>query len=150
MAMIGIIRLRGMWSKAPKVRQTFEHLKLQRLNCCSVYSDTPSLQGMLRQVKDYATWGEIDAKSIEALVSRRAMIGNRKFSQAGKEGKLDAAKVAAEVYGGKKRLADFGITPYFRLTPPTGGHGRIKLAFPAGALGPRPAADFAALLKSMI
>lgn len=149
MGKIGIIRVRGLWGKSPKVSETFRLLRLERVNRCAVYEDTPSLRGMLDAIKDYATWGEVDSKTFGLLVSKRGMSGNSRFSKAAAAKKLDAKAVAAEIFEGKKKYADYGITPYFKLTPPSGGYGTIKYKYPKGALGKRDAAEFAALVKSM-
>jgi len=150
MAKIAIVRVRGLWGKAPKVRFTFSHLRLERLNHCSVYEDNATLRGMLNKIKDYATWGEIDQKTLEMLVSKRGYIGNSKFCDVAKEKKLDAAAIAADVCGNKKKLSDFGLTQFFRLTPPAKGHGSIKKALSqGGSLGARTSAQMISLLKSM-
>jgi large subunit ribosomal protein L30 len=66
-----------------------------------------------------------------------------------KDKELDA--LVKDLLAGKKKLADAGIKPVFRLSPPKKGweHGTIKLPYPRGGIGPR-GEDINALLKRMI
>ncbi len=149
MVKIGIVRIRGLKGKPPKVTQTFELLHLDRVNRCAVYEDSPSLRGMLHAVKDFGTWGEIDQKTFELLIEKRGVVGKSKFAKVAAAKKIDAKAAAAEIFTGKKKYEDYGLKPYFRLTPPSGGHGTIKRTYPEGALGKRDKEAFVSLVKSM-
>lgn len=71
---IAIILVRSIINVHPDVRETLDKLKLRRKNACVIYPETPSLQGMLRVVKDFVTWGEISG-DVEKKLSDK-MKGN--------------------------------------------------------------------------
>ena len=102
---IAVVRVRGLVGINEDMEDTFHMLKLHRKNVCTVYELTPSIEGMLRKVKDFATWGEITDETLKEMESKRG--------EKGEDGKL------------KK---------FFRLSPPRKGFGRkgIKKAFSIG------------------
>lgn len=104
---IAIIRIRGRHNLKPKVKMTLKLLRLERPNHCVVMEATPQTMGMINVVKDYVTFGKIDAKTLSALLSKR-----------GDGAKEDKAVV-------------------FRLSPPRKGIKDIKQSWPSGVLGAR-------------
>ncbi|MEM4267277.1 MAG: uL30 family ribosomal protein [Candidatus Woesearchaeota archaeon] len=74
---LAIIRVRGGIGLSPKVRKTFELLKLYRKNYCSVWPNTPSIIGMAEAVKDYATYGIIDSETY-GLLSKKTELKDGK------------------------------------------------------------------------
>jgi len=142
MSKIAIIRIRGSVNLRKEVKDTFSLLRLYRKNYCVVVEGTPSLMGMVKKVKDYVTYGEIDDAAYKELVEKRGeeYKGREKDSR----GKIDYKKCI--LVDGKK------MKPFFRLNPPKGGFGRkgIKVSFKAkGALGYR-GEKINDLLKRMI
>ncbi|MBI2659667.1 50S ribosomal protein L30 [Candidatus Woesearchaeota archaeon] len=127
---LAAIRVRGIVGMNQRVESTLSMLKLYRKNYCTVISGNPSCVGMLKKVKDYVTWGEINEETFNALVGKRG----EEF----KDRETDAA--------GKIRYNDFitadgkKIKKYFRLNAPRKGFGRkgLKHTFKdGGALGYR-------------
>ena len=113
MKKIAIVRIRGKIRVSGKIIDTLDMLRLYRQNYCVVFEKTPSVVGMLRTVKDYVTWGEIDDETIKLILEKR-----------GEPHPED-----------KKKLKS-----YFRLSPPKGGFERkgIKKSYrEGGALGYR-------------
>jgi large subunit ribosomal protein L30 len=124
---IGIVRIRGVVHVPLKIKETLRNLRLLQVNSCVIVKKTPSIMGMVKKVKDYVTYGEIDQET-EALLNEKR---SRKTKD--KEGK--------EV-----------VKPFFRLHPPKGGFERkgIKRAYAeGGALGYRKN-DINTLIKKMI
>lgn len=74
------------------VKETLDRLRLRRKYVCVVVEDTPENLGMLKKVKDFVAYGNIDAETEKELISKR--------------GKKDDS--------GK-------LKPFFRLHPPRGG-----------------------------
>ena len=125
---LAAIRLRGLNSINSRIEYTLQLLRLYKNNYCCVLQNNEIHSGMLRKVKDYITWGEIDDETFKMLVEKRG----EDFK--GKE--TDSKKM-------KK---------YFRLNPPRKGFEKkgIKHTFrEGGALGYRGAA-INELIKRMI
>ncbi len=111
--LIAIVRVRGRVGIDGGISDTLDMLKLHRHNYCTIQKTTPSIVGMIRKVKDYITWGEIDDKVLQELIEKR--------SEPNPED--------------KSRTKSF-----FRLNPPRKGYGRkgVKMTFAkGGALGYR-------------
>jgi len=110
---IAIIRIRGGIRVGKDIRDTMDMLKLYRQNYCVIYEKTPSIIGMVRKIKDYVAWGELDSETIKMLIVKRGR---------------------ADPFNKEK------VKPYFRLNPPRGGFERkgTKKGFnEGGALGYR-------------
>lgn len=110
---IAAIRVRGLVKLKKEFKDTLNMLRLYRKNYCIVLNENPTTLGMLKKVKDYLTWGEIDDETLKLLNEKRAEKAKNK------EGK--------EI-----------IKPFFRLHPPKKGFGKkgIKVPFnKGGALG---------------
>jgi len=112
---IAVVRVRGNVKLKKSMKDTLTMLRLYRKNYCVIYDNKPSILGMVKKVKDYVTWGEIDEETLKLLTEkRREKTKNKK----GKE----------------------IVKPFFRLSPPRKGFGRkgIKMPFSSrGALGYR-------------
>ena len=108
-----VIRVRGPVRVNRDVNDTLDMLGLYRKNFCA-FVDKKNM-GMIKKVKDYITYGEIDKETESMLVKKR---GEKTIN---KEGKTVLKK-------------------FFRLNSPKKGFGRkgIKAAFSkSGALGYR-------------
>ena len=68
---IGVIRVRGKVRLAKKINHTLDLLRLYNKNYCVVLPDTSQYIGMLRRVKDFITYGEIEEELFEDLISKR-------------------------------------------------------------------------------
>ena len=65
MSKIAIIRVRGPVNLRQDVKDTLKLLKLFRKNFCVVVEkDNLSLMGMVKKVKDYVTYGDIDDETV--------------------------------------------------------------------------------------
>jgi len=138
-----VIRVRSDRGVKPKIRDTMSMLNLTKVNHAVLIPDTPAYAGMLRKVKDYVTWGEVDADTVSNLISERGrMIGDKsitnKVVNSGSEYSTIKA-LSKAIASGDARTSDIeGMKPVFRLHPPRGtkGWGGIKRSFVAGgALG---------------
>ena len=138
-----VIRVRSDRGVKPKIRDTMSMLNLTKVNHAVLIPDTPAYAGMLHKVKDYVTWGEVDADTVSNLISERGrMIGDKsitnKVVKSGSEYSTIKA-LSKAIASGDARPSDIeGMKPVVRLHPPRGtkGWGGIKRSFVAGgALG---------------
>ncbi|NOZ30572.1 MAG: 50S ribosomal protein L30 [Crenarchaeota archaeon] len=143
-----VIRLRGQVDVNPDIEKTLYLLRLRQRYAAALYhSSLPGIEGMLRKVQDWATWGEIDRDTlIQLLRVRGRIIGDKPLTDEWVSENLG-------LYGGIPELADKllagelhyhkleekGIKPFFRLHPPRGGFKKtIKRHYTnAGELGYR-------------
>ena len=138
-----VIRVRSNRGVKPKIRDTMSMLNLTRVNHAVLIPDTPAYAGMLQKVKDYVTWGEIEADTIASLLKERGrMTGDKPVTdaeiKAGSEYSTIKA-LAKAIAAGDARTNDVEeLKPVFRLHPPRGtkGWGGIERGFSiGGALG---------------
>jgi large subunit ribosomal protein L30 len=120
---LALVLVRGVVNLSQSVKDTLNLLRLNKKNYCVVIENNPVNLGMIKKVKDFITWGEIDNDTFKELVSKRgeefqARLTDRKEKYSYKSLEID----------GKK------YKPYFRLNPPRKGFGRkgIKVAFKVG------------------
>ena len=138
-----VIRVRSNRGVKPKIRDTMSMLNLTRVNHAVLIPDTPAYAGMLQKVKDYVTWGEVEADTIASLLKERGrMTGDKPVTdaeiKAGSEYSTIKALAKAIAAGDAKMNDVDGLKLVFRLHPPRGtkGWGGIKRSFSiGGALG---------------
>jgi large subunit ribosomal protein L30 len=128
--MAAVIRIAGMVKVRKDVAETLDRLKLRRKYACVIVDvNNKNIVGMLKRVKHYIAYGDIDSKTLEKLIKGRAE------SEEGRKHKIEinAGEVAKGLIAGKK-LADFKLKGFFRLHPPRKGIDS-KLQYPKGVLG---------------
>lgn len=116
---LAVVRVRGPVKINKEIESAMQLLRLYRKNYCTVVEATPLNLGMIKKVKNYVTFGEIDDETYRLLTEKR--------------GKEHKGKKGCEEGKTKYR-------PFFRLNPPKKGFGRkgIKVDFQiGGALGDR-------------
>lgn len=150
--MLAAIRVRGEVHTTPDVRLTLEILRLHRVNHLVFVPENESMKGMLKTVKDYITFGEVEAELLAGLLQKRGrLVGNKKLDVTflAKHKMKDYAEFAKQLLNGKKP-EDFGVKGVFRLRPPRKGYRGIKRSFvEGGALGYR-GKDINELIKRMM
>lgn len=152
---IAVIRVRGNVGISKELEETFRQMHLTRKNHATLILNSPSSEGMLRKVKDYATWGEASLEIVAELLTERGMLsGNRRLTEDYVKDSLgyeSLAALAKEVYETRVDLRNLkGVKPLFRLHPPRKGfRGYTKRAYPKGELGYR-GEEINSLLKRMI
>ncbi len=143
---IALVRLRGRVHVRGTIADTLEMLNLTRVNHAVVINGTPTFMGMVKKVKDYITWGEIDEPVFAAIAEK----WGRKAAGARIE-KKEASDFVKKFTAGETTFKEAGIKPYFALHPPSKGYERggikkhLKLG---GALGYR-GKEINVLLSSM-
>jgi len=139
--MFAVIRLRGWVKTSKEIEDTLNMLRLKRNNNCVIVPETPQYKGMLKKVKDYVTYGEIDKETLIELLKKRGEVeGGRLTEEMLKEvTKFKSFEEFADaLLSGKVKLREFKkIKPVFRLNPPRKGLKSKRLPFPRGDLGYR-------------
>lgn len=153
--MLAVVRVRGTINVKNDIRDTLAMLGLDRVNHCVLVRDTPQFVGMLRKVKDYVTWGPIDAETATLLVKERGRLVGRKpvdddalkgLSEFKTHEEMGKAIAEGEVNWSKMD----GTVRVFRLHPPRKGLEGIKRSYASGgALGDR-GEDINALIQRMV
>jgi large subunit ribosomal protein L30 len=138
-----IIRLRGTQNLNPKTKDTLKYMRLNRVNHAVVLPESDTTKGMLQVAKDYVTWGEVDAKTLAAVIKTRGrLVGDNPItdSHVAKGTPFKTVDALAEaIVAGKFAYKDVpDIKPIFRLHPAKNGLEGIKRSVQAGgALGYR-------------
>lgn len=124
--MICIIRIRGRVGLKKEINETLNRLRLRRKYTCVVLEGNKVQLGMIKKIKDFIAFGEIDDKTFGNLVEKRGQLIDKK-------NKVDFKKAVKELEKGKK-YEELNLKPFFRLHPPRKGI-KSKLHFPKGVLG---------------
>jgi len=141
--MYAVVRIRGSVNVKPNIKRTMQLLRLTRANHCVLLEENVVYKGMLQQVKDYTTWGEISKETLTKLLSSRGkLIGDKPLT----EEYLKKAtsyhsfeKLSEALLDNKVAYKEIPeIKPLFRLNPPRKGHRTVKRSFVnKGSLGYR-------------
>ena len=137
-----VVKVRGSINVKPKIKETMKLMRLNRVNHCVIVPENETYDGMLKIIKDYVTWGEVDVETIELMLeSSGKTSGNAIFTK--KELKDSSFKtmkaLAKNLSEGKVVMRDVPkLKPLFRLHPPRKGYEGVKRSFKeGGALGYR-------------
>lgn len=151
---LAVVRLRGSVDQTKEVLHALTLLNLTRPNHAVIIPNDGTHQGMLQVIKDVATWGEIDKKTLTELIKKRGRIqGNKQITAKYlKEQNFESMSVfVTEIFEGKKDMRRIdGLKPLFRLHPPRKGFKSLKNPVAKGGdLGYR-GAEINALLAKMM
>ena len=69
-----IIRVRGNVDVRKTIKDTLNMLRLNRVNHCVIIPESPEYLGMIKKVKDYVTWGEIEEDMLTKLLTTRGKL----------------------------------------------------------------------------
>ena len=126
---LAIIKLRSAINADAKATGVLNRLRMRKKLTLAVFKNTPEILAQMTVVKDYTTYGEIDAALFEEIMKKRG-----KEYKGPVEDSKKKIKYPFITYQGKK------LRPFFALHPPIGGfeRGGIKKPFQLhGALGYR-------------
>lgn len=152
--MWAVVRIRGRAGVQWKVRDTLKMLRLHAPQHCILLPETPDYEGMLRVVKDYITWGEVEEQTLAELLRHRLrMSGDERLNEAKlKEltGYGSFEELAKALIENRAKLKDFQhLRPVLKLRPPSKGFKSTRLPWPKGDLGYRGRAINELLRKMM-
>jgi len=123
--MIAVIRIRGNVGLKKNVVETLNRLRLRKKYSCVVLEGDKKIMGMIKKIKDFVAYGEINDETFIELIEKRGKLID-------KNKKIDFKKIFEEIKKGKK-YKDLNIKPYFRLHPARGGI-KTKLSFSEGGV----------------
>lgn len=128
---LAVIRLRGSVDQTDAILHALKLLHLTRPNHAVVIPNDDTHKGMLQQLKDVVTWGEINKDTLKELLEKRGRTqGNKKIdAKFLKDRKFDSMDALVTALMSKKadmRKID-GLKPLFRLHPPRKGFKSVKL-----------------------
>ncbi|MDD1673630.1 MAG: 50S ribosomal protein L30 [Methanomicrobiales archaeon] len=139
--MFAIVQVRGTVNTRREIIDTLKMLRLHHINHCVLVPDTPEYLGMIRKVKDFVAYGEVDAETLATILSTRGRLpGNRRLTDEYIRENTSFGGVeefAHALHEGKAMLTDLpGLKPVLRLHPPRKGFLTIKRTYQqGGALG---------------
>ncbi len=141
-----VIRLRGKHDLRTSVDDTLHMLHLTRQNHCVIVPQDATYAGMLKLVKDFVTWGEVDEQTLaKALLRRGRAVGDKPiddaFVKAHSKYKSvwDLSQAVAKGDANLREVVD--LRPVLRLHPPVRGFRAVKRGYnDGGDLGYRGAA----------
>lgn len=70
---IAIVRVRGEINIRPEIKDTMRMLRIPNKHNMAIYPKTPSIIGMIKKVKDYATFGEVSKDIAEKFGTSRTI-----------------------------------------------------------------------------
>ncbi len=138
--MYAVIRIRGHPGTRKKIENILKLLRLNRVNSCVILPENPSYQGMIKKVYDFVAYGKINRETLIELLKKRLRLKNgRRVDEAllkNITGFDTFENFADALLNGNISLKNYEqLQPFFRLTPPSGGHKSIKQHYPKGSLG---------------
>jgi large subunit ribosomal protein L30 len=123
-----VVRLLGPMAVPKNMEYTLKSLRLNGRFNAVLLEKNDSAIGMLRQSKDYVTWGNVGSNDIAALLKERGElqggipVTDRFVKEAFGQQTVDGlAEALAKGEIQLKSLWQKGIKPVFRLHPPSGG-----------------------------
>jgi len=69
--MIAIIRITGQVKVRKDIDETFKRLKLKRKYSCVLIEETKENLGMLKKLRNFVSYGNIDEKTLEEMKKKR-------------------------------------------------------------------------------
>ena len=140
-----IVRVRSDVKVERSIKETMHFLNLTKVNHATIVPERPQYAGMLQKAKDYITWGEVSAETVEKVLRERGRLtGDAPLTDSHVSENSDykgIADFAAALAKGDATMKDIpDLKRVFRLAPPAGtkGWGGIKRSFViGGALGAR-------------
>ncbi len=138
-----VIRVRGQPDVSDDIEYTMGLLGVNRVNHCAIVPENASTKGMLQKVKDYTTYGEINAETLAQLIRVRGRLsGDRMITDdylAENSDFKTVDELAKAIIENDYRMKDIeAAKPVFRLHPPVKGYEGNKRSYKnGGALGYR-------------
>lgn len=112
--MIILIRISGEVGLNSDIKETLDRLRLRKKYSCVVITHPkPEQLGMIKKIKNFVAFGEINSKIFEKLIEKRGQPVDKKK-------KINAKEAVKEIEKGKK-FEELNLKPFFRLHPPRGG-----------------------------
>ena len=113
--MITAIRIKGQVGLRKPIVETLHRLRIRKKYACVVFVKPTAVDlGMIKKVRDFVAFGEIDEKTLKELIEKRGSLIDKKKTKLKTEEIIKGLKE-------NKKFEDFNLKPFFRLHPPRGG-----------------------------
>lgn len=136
-----VIRIRSPRNKSKKMENTLNSLRLNKVNHCTILPQDDKHIGMLKNIKDIITWGEIENDTLVSLLKNNSSMNEEITDEYVSENtEYDNIEEFTEnVINGDAEITDIpDIANLFRLHPPRGGFRSVKKPYgTGGSLGYR-------------
>ena len=120
-----IIRIRGKTGIRPDIKRTLDLLRLYNKHHCTIIEESVPNIGMLKKIKDFVTWGELNETTFKELLKKRGRLpGNKLLTEEylKEKTKLQFDEFVKAFFSSQAQLNTIpGLRPFFRLKPPIGG-----------------------------
>jgi len=114
--MIAVIRIKGQIGINRKIAETLHRLRLRRkYSCVVIVKPKKEELGMIKKIKDFTAFGEINKEIFKKLIEKRGQILDKR-----KGGKIDSKNIIEGLENGKK-YEELNLKQFFRLHPPRKG-----------------------------
>lgn len=131
-SLLAVVRISGLVKVREEIENTLSRMRLRKkYTCVLINNSDKTMSGMLKKVKFYVAYGEIDESTLSLLIKNRARID--KSNEGHEKIKINPEEIAKELMNGKS-LKQLGLKQFFRLHPPRKGI-NSKLQYPKGVLG---------------
>ncbi|HUW43506.1 MAG TPA: uL30 family ribosomal protein [Bacillota bacterium] len=128
MKRICIIRIRGQVGLNKEMKETLYRLRLRRKYACVVIAPTKEQLGMIKKIRNFVAFGEVDKNVFEKMIEKRGQ-------KIDKEKNIDVKKIVEGLEKGEK-YEDLNLKPFFRLHPPRKGiDSKLHFGRKKGVLG---------------
>ncbi len=138
-----VIRVRGQPDVNYDIEYTMGLFGLNRVNHCAIVPENAVTKGMLQKIKDYTTYGEINAETLAEMIRVRGRLsGDRMITDdylAENSDFKTVDELAKAIIENDYKMKDLEeAKPIFRLHPPVKGYEGNKRSYRnGGALGYR-------------
>ena len=155
MPAVAVVRIRGHAKIRHDAVRTMNILKLNRVNHCVVLPQSATTKGMLQNVKDYVTWGEMSHEALARMLFQKGeTLGGGRLTDAYVKDNSKYTSIlslAKAIDKGEASLSDVkGLKPVIRLPPPRHGYENTKRPYAdGGSLGDR-GAEIEKLIDRML
>jgi large subunit ribosomal protein L30 len=119
-----VLRIKGSVNVPYWARYTLDSLNLYKKFWATILPETQDSLGMLKKIKDFVAWTNVDASLVKDLLEKRGKgEGSKSFKLLPQVGDYhNVEDLASDIAKDKIRLSNLQmVKPWFALSPPRGG-----------------------------
>jgi large subunit ribosomal protein L30 len=119
-----VLRIKGSVNVPYWASYTLDSLNLYKKFWATILPETKESLGMLKKIKDFVAWTNVDASLVKDLLEKRGKAeGSKSFKLLPQVGDYRSVEeLASDIAKDKVRLSNLQmVKPWFALSPPRGG-----------------------------
>jgi large subunit ribosomal protein L30 len=119
-----VLRIKGTVNVPYWAKYTLDSLNLHKKFWATILPETQESLGMLKKIKDFVAWTNVDAGLVKDLLEKRGKAeGSNSFKLLPQAGDYRSVEeLASDIAKDKVRLSNLQmVKPWFALSPPRGG-----------------------------